>query len=283
MKLEASRTKSIFLLLAAAALWSLGGFLVKFVQWNPLAISGARSVIAALVMLAVIGRPRLPKSLPQIIGALAYSATVILFVVANKLTTAANAILFQYTSPIYVVLLGAIFLKERVYKRDLAMVAVVLGGMVLFFMDDLQAGNLAGNLLALASGITCAASVICLRLRKSALPVENVFYGNVITAVIGLPFIFRGPFPDVSGWAAIIFMGIFQLGLSYTIYAIAIKKVTALEAVLIPIIEPILNPIIVMLTLKEIPGRWSIAGGAIVLAAVTIKCVLSLKRPPNEA
>lgn len=275
-RLEASRPVSLFLLAFTAVLWSFGGLLIKLVDWNPLAIAGARSLIAALMMLALIRRPRLPRTFAQVAGAVAYAGTVILFVLANKLTTAANAILLQYTAPIYVALLGAWFLKERVGKADWLTIFLVLGGMLLFFVDDLEAGGLAGNLIALFSGVCFAVTIVCLRSQKSSSPLETVFWGNALTAVIGIPFMSAPP-QDGQSWLGLILLGIFQLGLSYILYTIAIKKVTALEGTLIPVIEPIMNPLLVFLALGESPGLWSIAGGSIVVVSITLRCVLSVK------
>lgn len=278
-KREASRPVSLLLLVITALLWSSGGLLIKLVEWNPVAISGMRSLIAALMMLAIIRRPRLPRTLPQIAGTLAYASTVTLFVISNKLTTAANAILLQYTAPIYVALLGAWFLKERVGRSDWITIFLVLGGMVLFFIDDLKAGGLVGNLIALLSGICFAVSIVCLRSQKSASPLETVFWGNTLTALIGAPFMISSPLRGPESWLGLLLLGVFQLGLSYVLYTIAIKKVSALEGVLIPVIEPIMNPVLVFLVLGEAPAIWAIAGGSLVLVSITMRCVLSVTKP----
>lgn len=280
-KLEASRPVSLLLLVMTAVLWSFGGLLIKLVQWNPVAIAGMRSLIAAIIMLAIIRRPRLPRSLPQIAGILGYTGTVVMFVLSNKLTTAANAILLQYTAPVYVALLGAWFLKERVSKADWLTIFLVVGGMLLFFVEDLKAGGLAGNIIALLSGVSFAITIVSLRSQKSASPLETVFWGNVLTAVISIPFMI-GPLPSAKSWVGLLLLGIFQLGLSYILYTVAIKKVTALEGILIPVIEPIMNPILVLIVLGEIPGIWSIAGGSLVLVSITVRCVLSVTRPANR-
>lgn len=277
-KIEASRPVSLLLLVATAILWSFGGLLIKLVQWNPIAISGMRSLIAALIMLAIIRHPRLPRSLPQLAGVIAYAATVIMFVLANKLTTAANAILLQYTAPVYVALLGAWFLKERVNKADWVTIFLVLGGMLLFFLDDLKAGGLAGNIIALLSGVSFAVMIVCLRSQKSASPLETVFWGNVLTAIAGIPFMI-GPLPNAKSWLGLLFLGIFQLGLSYILYTIAIRKVTALEGILIPVLEPIMNPVLVLVILGETPGTWALLGGIIVVLSITLRYVISVKKP----
>lgn len=274
-KYNATRSQAIILLVLTAILWSFGGLLIKMVKWNPIAIAGMRSAISALLLLILIKKPTFKFTFSQIIGTIAYSATVILFVSANKLTTAANAILLQYTAPIFVAILGALFLKERVKISDWITIVIVSGGMVLFFLDDLASGNSLGNILAILSGLCFATMIICLREQKSSSPILTVFWGNVLTAVIGIPFM-TGSMPDTTSWLVLVLLGVFQLGLSYILYTIAIKKVTALEGILIPIIEPILNPIFVLIFTGEIPGSWSLIGGIIVLVSITLRCVYSV-------
>ncbi len=277
-RLNVSRPKALFLLVLTALLWSFGGLLIKLVNWNPMAIAGMRSSIAALLMLFLIRKPVFNFTFAQIAGALAYAGTVILFVFANKLTTAANAILLQYTAPVYVAFLGAWFLKERVRPSDWITIVMVLGGMVLFFFDDLKGGSLTGNILGVLSGLSFAVTILCLRSQKASTPLLTVFWGNVLTALIGLPFMFSA-MPDASSWLGLLLLGVFQLGLSYIFYTIAIKKVSALEAILIPVIEPLLNPVFVLIFVGEIPGPWSLAGGAIVLVSITLRCVYSVLKP----
>lgn len=269
------RNKAILFLVFAAILWSSGGLLIKsVVSWPPLAIAGARSGIAALVIffyLWVRDRrlPRLDWSALQIGTAFCYAGVVSLFTVANKMTTAANAILLQYTAPVYVALLSYWVLRERVTTADWVTIGVVLGGMLLFFVDDLAPGNLAGNILSVMSGVFFALFTLLLRKQKDGSPVEAVMLGNIITALMGFPFYFQA-LPTAFEWGALLFLGFFQLGLSYIFYTMAIKKVTALEAILIPVIEPILNPVWVFLLLGEAPGSWALVGGVVVLGAVTV-------------
>ena len=269
--------RAVVFLLIAALLWSSGGLLIKLITWNPVAIAGTRSAIAALVMLAFRRKMRFNWSFPQLGGAACYAATVILFVASNKLTTAANAILLQYTAPVYVALFSYWFLRERITKWDLLTMVAAVGGMVLFFLDDLTPGGFLGNLVAIVSGIAFAGTALCLRKQKDSSPLESCFIGNVVTFLIGLPFIVRS-MPNATSWLGLVLLGVFQLGCSYILYAEAIKHVTALEGILIPILEPILNPIWVFLLLGERPGEWAIFGGIIVLGAVTLRCLLALKQ-----
>ncbi len=269
------------LLLLTALLWSLGGVLIKSVDWNPMAIAGGRSAIALLVVLACLGRPRKLPSRLEIAGALAYAATVILFVVATRLTTAANAIFLQYTAPIYVAACSHWLLRERALRIDWLVIAVALGGIGFFFLDQLNATGLAGNLCGLASGVAFAGVTLLLRKQKDGSPLTSILLGNLLTALVGLPFLI-GPMPNARSLIAVSLLGTVQLGLSYVLYSIAIKRVTAMEAILIPFLEPVLNPLWVMLLVGERPGFHSILGGTVVLGAVLARGVLmvaTFRRP----
>jgi drug/metabolite transporter (DMT)-like permease len=275
------RKKALFMLILAAILWSTGGLLIKSVPIHPLAIAGTRSGIASLIVLLFLGRPRFTWSIPQIGGALSYAATVTLFVFATKLTTAANAILLEYTAPVYIALLGSWFLGERTTVIDWLMIGACLFGMILFFFDSLAPGQLLGNVCGVLTGITFAFLAIFLRKQKNTSNLESIFLGNVVVAVVGIPFLAFG-IPDTEGLLSLAALGALQLGLPYILYAWAIKQVTALDSILIPIIEPILNPLWVFLLIGERPGPWAVTGGAIVLAAVTIRSTLMVreKMPP---
>lgn len=258
-------------------LWSSGGLFIKVVSWHPLAIAGVRSFFSAIVIGLIFGRRIINFSGAQLVGALGYAGMVTLLVVSTKLTTAANAIFLQYTAPVYVALLSYVLLKEKISRGDWWMMGLVFCGMTLFFLDDLSWGSLAGNLCGIGSGVSFAAFAMALRMQKGAAPAGSVLLGNLITFVIGLPF-YEAPWPDATGWTALVLLGVFQLGISYFFYTEAVAYVTALEAVLIPVIEPVLNPIWVFLVLGERPGMMSMIGGAIVLAVITIRCAMKAGR-----
>jgi drug/metabolite transporter (DMT)-like permease len=270
----ARRYRAIIFLLVAATLWSSGGLLIKLVSWNPVAIAGLRSLIAVLILLVFFRHSRFSWSFYQIGGAVAYAVTVTLFVVATKLTTAANAILLQYTAPVYVALLGAWFLGESTQWFDWTIIFVVIGGMALFFFDHLSTGNLLGNGLAIFSGLSFSFLILFMRKQKNESPLGSVILGNLLTGLVGLPFMFES-MPSPMSWVGLLLLGVVQLGLSYVLYSEAIKHVTALEAVLIPGIEPILNPIWVFLILGEVPGKWALVGGFIVFISVTARCLIA--------
>jgi drug/metabolite transporter (DMT)-like permease len=269
-----SKSKAIILLICTAILWSKGGFLIKFINWHPVAIAGGRSIIAALIMWAYVKKPKFTWSNIQIMGAVAYALTVILFVIANKLTTAANSILLQYTGPIYVALFSYWFLKEKITAIDWITILTVILGMTLFFIEKLSPDGILGNFIAILAGIAFAWLALCLRKQKDGSPLESLILGNILTGIIGLPFIIDTGIPSQQSMIALFVLGIFQLGIPYILYSKAVKYVSALDAVLIPVLEPILNPLWVFLLLGESIGMWPMIGGAIIIVAITTRSIL---------
>lgn len=272
-----AHTRAVLLLVVAALCWSLGGLLIKAVPWSPLAVAGARGLIAAVFLLLTSRGLRFHFSRIQVLGALAYAACTITFCTATKLTTAANAILLQYTAPVWIALFGAWFLGERATRADWITIVVALGGMVLFFADGLEVASTLGNALAVLSGVCFAAMTIALRKQKDGSAIESIILGNGLAFLVGLPWLMDSPALPPIGWAALLALGTVQLGVSYLLYARAIKHVTALEAVLIPVMEPILNPVWVLLAMGERPSLFAVLGGLVVLAAVTTRAVQSIR------
>jgi drug/metabolite transporter (DMT)-like permease len=275
---DPAHTKSVGLLLAGALCWSLAGVLFKHVEWPGLAAGGGRGLIAALFLLAVSWRSlRFTWSPLQLAAAAAYAACTILFTLANKLTTAANAILLQYTAPVWIALFGAWFLGERATRADWLTIAAVFGGLALFFYEGLQLNSITGLLVAVASGVAFAVMTLLMRKQKDTSAIESIILGNLIGFAIGLPALWSAPPLPATGWIALLLLGVVQLGLAYFFYAKAIKHVTALEAVLIPVLEPLLNPLWVLLAVGEKPSAYALAGGAVVLAAVTLRAIAGLR------
>lgn len=285
MKSSDEHRRAIVLLVVCGLSWSTGGVLIKLVSWHPLAIWSARSAIAALALYAV-RRPRMTRiSRGEWGAAVALAATTGFFILSNKLTTAANAILIQYSAPVWIALLGAWFLGERATRLDWVTIGLVLAGITLFFFEHLTFDHVAGNLVALAAGIAFAFTAMTLRrvaLSGSAEapsdPLRPMLLGNVLGAVIGAPFMFVGASPDATGCLALVGLGIGQQAIAYLAYARAIHHATALEAMLIPVIEPILNPLWVALAFGERPGAWAAVGGVIVVGAVTMRGLLARPR-----
>ncbi len=267
---------------ACALLWSTGGLFIKIVSGNPFALAGIRSLIGGAVILVYLRRPRFTWSFAQMAGAVCYAACMISFVAATKLTTAANAILLQYTAPLYAAAFGWVFLKERAAPLDWIAITVVIGGMALFFMDKLALGGMRGNLLAVASGVFFAGSIVSFRAQKNASPLESILLAHAITFAVSLPFL-RSPWPSMSGWGGLAFLGIFQIGISSLLLSYGVKHVTALQSLLTSVLEPLFNPVWVFLALGEAPGPRALAGGVVILLAVTLRSALSLRSAMKAA
>lgn len=278
------KIKAIFFILIAAALLSTGGLLLKLVDLPPMTIAGSRAIVSTIVVWLYVKKPNFTFSKAQLSGAICYSLMVIGFIVANKWTTAANAIVLQFSAPIWVAILGVWILKEKIRGYDIIAIVFVAIGMLLFFIDDVDGGNLAGNIVAVLSGVALAGVTISLRFQKNESPVETTLLGHIFTAIVGLPFIFGVVFTtmDIIG---ILLLGVFQLGIAYIFYSIAIKHLTALEAILIMFLEPILNPIWVFMVVGERPSFLSIVGGLIVLITIIFRSIIAnkyeLKRNSN--
>lgn len=268
---QTSKKVAIMYLVVASILWSTGGLLIKWVDWNPIAIAGIRSGISSLVMLAFwwVLTKKLPKRPDKFVlfGAFNYVCLVMLFVSANKLTTSANAILLQFTAPIWAMILGALFFKVKFNKKDIITVVVVFAGMILFFIGDIDSGGMLGNILAVISGICMALMIITLKKVTYHKPLEVIIWGNIFTFIAAIPF-YSDIVLSTSNVTGILLLGIFQLGLSYIFFTKGIEHVSVLEGILIPAIEPLLNPLWVYLGTGEKPSQYAIIGGIIVLAAV---------------
>jgi drug/metabolite transporter (DMT)-like permease len=272
--------RGILFVVGAALFWSFGGLWIKLVEMNGLAVAGGRSAIAALLVWAYMrgARPRMTREL--LLGAVAYAGTVIFFVLATKNTTAANAILIQYTAPIYVALLSSRMLRERTGALDWITIVVVIVGMVLLMLDGLASGGLFGNILALVSGIFFALCVIAIRIGRSGSAIGMVLYGNILTALIGLPFAVATP-PDATDLLYLSLLGVVQLGLGYILFVEGLKSVSAIEGALLPVIEPVLNPVWVAVFAAEQPSVDTIIGGLLIVGAVTVRSLTRARKLPS--
>lgn len=273
------RAGGILLLAGAALAWSTGGLLIKSIAIDGLPLAGLRSLIALLPIWLYLRyglrdaaglRPSAGITRPIVLGSIAYAGTVILFVMATRQTTAANAILLQYTAPVWVALLSPLVLRESASRIDVAAIGVTLLGMTLFFVDDVSTSARLGDLYGLLSGVFFAGCIMALRYGRSGAGGWMVFYGNLLAALLGLPFLIGVSIPS-SEVLPLIALGVGQLGLGYILFMRGIRSVHAVEGALIPVIEPVLNPLWVLLALGERPSSWGVAGGIIVLTAVAVR------------
>lgn len=261
--------KNNILLLLTALLWSLGGPLIKAIDLTPLTIAGTRAIIA-FVVLAIYFRKIGPLKVTKIefFGSIAYSAVVIFFVLATKLTTAGAAILLQYTAPIYVAIMSHFFLNEKIRPLDFVTMTFVIGGMILFFIEDLSSSAFNGNIFGLLSGIAFATMIVFMRKAKDGHPIKMVILGNLITAFICLPMSIGEVSQVFSFIPLILILAVFQMAIPYILYTEACKNTTALSAILIISIEPILNPLWVFFLIGEKLSSWAVVGGGLVFFAI---------------
>ena len=254
-----------WLILAAATLWSTAGAAIKLCQLSGWQINFGRSAVAALFIAAIIpsARRRPDRGIAGV--AVAYAFTVLLFVLANKATTSANAIFLQDTAPLWVLLLSPVLLHERPSRGELLSAPLFLVGLLLFFLDRLSPGHAVGNVIAVASGVAFALCIMGLR-KLGARNVGAIVWGNALAALMSLPMALRGPAPTTRDLGIVLFLGLFQLGLSYVLFARGVRHTPAVEASLLALVEPVLNPVWTFLLAGERPGPWAIRGGAIILA-----------------
>lgn len=259
-------------------LWSLGGVFIKLISWNPFMIAGLRSAIAAAVLSSFMAKQHIHiKLCGYSIGAgIGLSASCICFTVANKLTTAANAVVLQYSAPIFVLLITALFFKQRLRRNEILAVAGAMAGIVLFFFDQLSPGSILGNIFGILAGITLALMLVMVGRggEDDSIRMSGILLAHCITAVIGLSVGMPIGF-DFSGieLVYIIILGVFQLGIPYVLYGIASKDCPPLACSLIAMIEPLFNPVWVAIFAAELPGTFAFIGGGIIIAIVTWWCI----------
>ena len=272
----------LLLVLGAAILWSTGGLFIKATHLSAFELSFGRSLLAAITIAIFTWREGFGINSVSAITSILYAALLLLFVLATKLTTAANAIFLQYTAPVYVLILEPIFYKEKFRLRDLVTVAACVAGMSLFFVGKLRPQDVNGNLLALASGVCFALFFLLLRHSKArdVNRASSAIYGNLLVVLICAPAFFgalqRGI--DASDFARISYLGIIQIGFAYLLFTLAMARgVRSLDAGIIGYVEPVLNPIWVFLFLGERPSGWASVGGAIIIASVIAHMLLETK------
>lgn len=290
---DEDRLKGIFYVTLAALLWSTGGAFIKLVQLDSFQTSFWRSLFAAITIAAITKPKHLQFSLNNILASLAYSATLVFFVAGTKLTTAANAILLQYAAPIYILVLARFILNEAMSKAQIFAVFFCIAGMAVFFLDQLSVEGYLGNTLAALSGVAFAFMTVLLRKQRHAEPTQAILLGNFWIIIICAGIVawqsFSNPkgvmHPDVYfGFAIstadsiiVAFLGIFQIAIPYILFAKAIRVLRALDAALISMLEPVLNPLWAFLIVGEIPSLFTFIGGAIIIAAIFVQNLWTMK------
>lgn len=257
------------LIFIAAVMWSFAGLGAKLMSWNALSIACVRGFIASITIFLFRKKTKLTLNSSTILASISLLLTTTLFMSANKMTTSANAIVLQYTSPIFILILSVIFLKYKPKFVDYIAISLTLVGISLFFVDQLETGRWLGDLVALLSGLAFAGVFFANRLPK-ANPMDASLIGNMMSLLL-FPFLmFDQNFLSfkTTDLIVIVLLGVFQLGIPYILFSLGIKRTEAIKSSIISTIEPILNPIWVFLFLNELPGILSLIGGFIVLATI---------------
>jgi drug/metabolite transporter, DME family len=272
----------LLFVVAAAVLWSTGGLFIKWTKISGLELSFGRSLLAAITVAIFTRREGFGLNRVTALASVLYAALLLLFVLATKQTTAANAIFLQYTAPVYLLIFEPLFYKEKFRSRDLVVVIACVAGMSLFFVGKLRPQDVSGNLLALASGLCFAFYFLLLRHSKSRAVnrASSVIYGNLLVVLIAAPAGLKVlPRMSLHDMLSVVYLGVVQIGLAYTLFTVAMAHgVRSLDAGIVGYIEPVLNPIWVYLILGEQPTRWALLGGAIIVTAVVCHTLIEARR-----
>jgi drug/metabolite transporter (DMT)-like permease len=271
--------------LAAALLWSTGGLFIKWTTIGGLELSFCRSFFAIFTVAFFTRREGFGINRLTAAASFLYAVLLILFVLATKTTTAANAIFLQYTAPVYLLILEPIVYKEKFRSRDLITVAVCLGGMALFFVGQLRPQDIAGNMMALASGLCFALYFLLLRhpRAREVNRASSVIYGNTLAVIMTAPWGLAA-LTSITGHdlVGVAYLGVIQLGVAYTLFTLGMARgVRSLDAGIICYVEPVLNPVWVFLVLGEKPSQWALLGGSIIIVAVICHMILDARGKRN--
>ncbi len=272
-----NKSIGIIQMVLCATLWSIAGVFIKFIEMNPLVIAGGRSLFAALTVIIymVATKQKFILSRDTLISGVILSSVFLCFVGANKLTTAANAIVLQYTAPIFVLIFSMIFLHKKPRAVDAVAVILTLAGVIVFFIDSLGVGNMLGNVVAIVAGMFMGGMFVSVGHTKGEEKMSGILLGHLFCAAAGLPFLaFTENSVTVKGVSFIILLGVVQLGIPYILYALASMKCSDVSCVVIAAIEPVLNPILVAVINKEIPGTLSIISGVFLIVVITAYSVI---------
>lgn len=275
MQTISEHTRGLFFVLTAALLWSTGGLFIKLISFSAMQLSFFRCSIAALTFALIFRKRILKTNKLSLANSLIYAVVLISFVIATKTTTAANAIFLQATAPIYVLIFEPILTKTKYDRVNIITVAVCVVGMILFFVGKLEPGHLEGNLVALLSGITFAAFFLGMKKNDQQYQQSSIFWGNIIVALVCIPFLASLEMITSSDIWMVSFLGVFQIAIAYAFFASGLKRVIAVEASIISMVEPVLNPVWVLIGYGEVPSSYSILGGLIILGAIITRTLYS--------
>jgi len=282
------QTKGIIYIIICGLLWSTGGLFIKMISWNSLVIASLRSLIAAIIlyidMAFVMKTPKIIINRQTLANGFFLGSTMVLFVIANKLTTAANAIVLQSVSTILVIIYSAIILKKKLPLYEKVVVAVGLFGTVMFFFDQLTYNGMLGNIISLISAFTFAGVFITAsRAKDKQISNSGLILGQLCAFIVGFPFIFIYP-PEfeLTSMMAITFLGVFQLGVAYSLFGRGTRLCPPVKSAIGAMIEPVCSPVWVAVFANEIPGPMALVGGVLVISALTVWGVLNAKETTKQ-
>ena len=260
-----------------ATLWSIAGIFIKLIDMNPFVLAGFRSLFAAaaVIVYMAVSRQRLVLNRNTWVSGILLCLTFHCFVGATKNTTAANAIVLQYTAPVFILLFSFVFLKKRPRRLDIVAVLLTLAGVSLFFLDEMDGGRMLGNILGLLAGLFMGGMFVAVGNTRGEEKMSGILLGHLLCAAVGIPAAaFTENTFDLRGFAFLFILGVVQLGIPYILYALATNRCSAVTCSIIAAIEPVLNPVWVALFGGEMPGAFAVAGGIFIVAVITVYSVL---------
>lgn len=272
-------------MLLCAALWSIAGIFIKLIPWNSIVIAGIRSLIAGAVMFVYMRYKRIGFKADRrsMLGGLALCCTLTCFVAANKLTTAANSIVLQFTAPMFIVVFSVLFLKKKFSRSDIFAVVLTMLGISLFFFDQLTPGHLLGNCVAIVAGMAFAGYYMSLEGASESERMSAILMAHGLSFCVSIPFIALEP-PELGAAPVIciFILGVVQLGIPYVLLGRASGSCPPLACSLLGAVEPLLNPVWVFIFDGEAPGMWALIGGVVVVVTITVWCVYGDLREKAE-
>jgi drug/metabolite transporter (DMT)-like permease len=275
MKNLSEHQKGLLYVFIAGLLWSTGGLFIKLISLPAMQLAFFRCTIAAITFGILFRKRIFLFNKLTLLNSAFYAAILITFVIATKTTTAANAIFLQSTAPIYVLIFEPIFNKTKYDRINIITVTVCVLGMLLFFVGKLEPGHLEGNIIALLSGIAFASFFLGMKKNDPKYQYSSIFYGNILVAIISIPFLFSLQIVTTNDFLMVAFLGVFQIAIAYAFFSSGLKRIYAVEASIIAMIEPVLNPVWVFLGYGETPSITAIIGGLIILGAIIVRSLIA--------
>jgi len=275
MKNLTEHQKGLLFVFIAAFLWSSGGLLIKLITISPMQISFFRCTIAAITFAIIFRKKILQFNKLTFLNSVFYACVLISFVISTKLTTAANAIFLQATAPIYVLIFEPLINKTRYERINVVTIAICFIGMILFFVGKIEPGHFAGNMVALFSGLSFAAFFLGMKKNDHKYQRSSIFYGNVLVAIVCIPFLFSLQGLTFSNLWMVTVLGVFQIAIAYAFFASGLKRIIAVEASIISMIEPVFNPVWVFWGYGEVPAIPAIIGGLIIIGAIVVRTLIA--------